>query len=67
MMILNGQEFLKPIEVAKMMNVTLQTFYNWKRRDNFPLEAVKIGGRFFYRKNEVEAYINKLIGQEIQP
>ncbi len=67
MMILNGIEFLKAEEVAKMLNIATPTLYTWKRKPDFPLEAVKIGGRFFYRKNEVEAYINKLIGKKTQP
>lgn len=51
-------EFLGRSEVAKMLSVDLSTVHNWKKKGI--LTAYQIGGRVYYKRDEVESAIVKL-------
>jgi excisionase family DNA binding protein len=50
--------YLTRNEVAEMLSVNLSTVHNYTKRNI--LQAYQIGGRVFYRRNEIENAITKL-------
>lgn len=51
-------EYLTRNEVAEMLKIDLSSLHNWKKRGI--LQAYQIGGRVYYKRDEVELAIVKL-------
>ena len=51
-------EYLTRNEVAEMLKIDLSTVHNWTKKGI--LQSYQIGGRVYYKRNEVEDAIVKL-------
>ncbi len=54
--ILNDQ--LTPAEVAEELDVTVGTLSVWRTTQRYPLAWYKLGRKVFYRRGDVEAFID---------
>ena len=54
----NQTEYLSRTDVAKMLQINLSTLYHWTKKGK--LLAYGLGGRVYYKREEVEAAIIKL-------
>ena len=48
---------MSPEEVARCLDVTVETLAVWRCTKRYPLPWYKIGRKVFYRRSDVEAYI----------
>ncbi len=46
-------------ELISKFKISKQTLYDWIKNNSFP-KPFKIGRRIFWRKSEIEAYIEKM-------
>ncbi len=52
---------LEPEEVAEGLKVTTGTLAVWRCTKRYPLPWVKIGRRIFYRRRDVEKFVESCI------
>ncbi|WP_120955963.1 helix-turn-helix transcriptional regulator [Helicobacter mehlei] len=52
-----ADELLKAREVADILKVHIRTLYHW-RVIGKPPKAVKVNGRYYYPRSELDKYIN---------
>lgn len=51
-------KLLKPIEVAEILGVSVETLNVWRATKRYPLPYIKSGRLVRYRYSDLEAFIN---------
>lgn len=51
-------EYLTRVEIAEMLKIDLSSVHNWTKKGI--LTSYQIGGRVYYKRNEIETAIVKL-------
>ena len=54
---MNDTIWLDLSDVCQMLNVTKQCLHNWRRSKLIPFS--NIGGKYFYKKSDIEDILNK--------
>lgn len=52
------KKYITRYELADMLSIDLSTIHNWRKRNI--IEAVQIGGKIYFERDEVEKAIVKL-------
>jgi len=53
------KKLLKIGEVARLLGVTTETIYNYRRREVDPIPCIKLGGAIRFDADDVDAWIKK--------
>jgi predicted site-specific integrase-resolvase len=52
-------ELLTPKQTAQKLRVSVGTLAVWRCRKQYPLKFVKVGGKVFYRPEDIQKFIER--------
>lgn len=60
-LIIRNVEYITPGEVANILNIKRETILSWIKRNSFEVPHVRIGARYFFKKKDIDAFIDNIV------